>query len=297
MSIKVLQQQLDSRWDSMPGILREAMSSDVNSGMIWEISQKEHLPDEKIYAVSRLTGYILMGFIHPEDLANEIKDSAGIDIRIASNIADSINKKIFQPLRDEIDKIYAPALSVVEGHAGQSGATPVMVEEIVKPAVPPSVPQPPQSFAAQSRQVPSPKSAPAPFILHQESESHPLMNKQPGLKINIPEEKFGSAGAKWAAPPKPAHIETSYIPQPAPKPASPKPQPPAPSVPNKVEGSRIEEPRVVHYSEMKTPVPPVTNKVEGPKQPTPPGPTPRNVVPENLQKPELPSPEKPAKPL
>ncbi len=280
--------------------MREAITSDTNSQLVWKTGEAEHLPKEKLSVVSRLTGYVLMGFIHPEDLAREINENLGIDKRIAASIAEPINKKVFQPLRDELEKIYAPATEgdgqamtpqpVLMDSISSFGAAPdksgqvssldvardksPQVEKIIKPGLVSSAPkffqtgQIPKPTAASP--IPAPKSATqpipaapaaamsspstssgqaAPFMLHTESKSQPLSPSKSGFKIGLSEEQFGKMEQKWAAPPRPAQIETSFVPQP--KPASP--NRPA----SFAEQGRIESVvRVVHYNEMKTPIAP-----------------------------------------
>jgi len=270
--------QLYNRWDLLPDSLREAIASETNSSIVWKTGEAEHLPKEKLMVVSRLAGFVLMGFIHPEDLAVEISDELGIDKRIAANIANPINKKIFQPLRDELEKIYAPATEEAEL------PKPTMVEEIIKPkagstnSLQAGIPTPPPVKMGdlkapekstgvpaffQTGQIPKPvapspipipkpamqsaqpspvgikNESPAPFILHQEMESQPLAPSRSGFKVGLSQEQFGKMEQKWAAPPRPAQIETSFV-YSEPSRTIPKP-----------------ETRTVHYNEMRTPVPPV----------------------------------------
>ncbi len=297
MSIQISKQQFDTRWDALPEILRAAMVSEANSGIVWKTAEGEHLINEKISVVSKLTGYVLMGFIHPEDLANEIKDSIGIDLRIATAIAEPINRKVLQPIREELDNVYAPP--------GDESRNPIPIEEIgklqavvpVSAQTPTSVPAPqiskqeipvpvasvpvakpairpsqlPQSMIQPRQQVKavpppnlpvseSPEIKPmektaapaaeqpvsAPFILHQETESQPLAPAGSGFKVSLSEEQFGKMEQKWTPPPKAAQIETGFVPQVKP------------------------DSRVVHYSEMRTPVapkPPVAGESAIPKPP------------------------------
>lgn len=143
-------QQLYSRWDALSDTLRDAITSDINSQLVWKTGEGEHLSEEKIASVSRLVGYVLMGFIHPEDLANEIKNSLGIDVRIAAAIAEPINKKIFQPIQESLEEIYAPVGE--EPHMPQ----PVVLDEIAKPA---SASQIPPVKSSELPPVPAVKTA------------------------------------------------------------------------------------------------------------------------------------------
>ncbi|MDP3948640.1 MAG: hypothetical protein Q8Q17_01675 [bacterium] len=319
----------------MPEILREAMSSEANSDIVWKTAENEHLPEDKIMVVSRLVGYVLMGFVHPEDLARELHDNLGIDSRIAASIAEPINKKIFQPLREELETIYSPAASEVEAPAtvdsinspqeegGQTESPkPVLMDstsspqvdsissvpkffqtgQIPKPVapmptppaptpkpatkpvsalnqfsvsrpVPPVTPDatvsapsplrpssgqasPPQQDYGQAGSTSSPQAGQAaPFMLHMESKAQPLSPSKPGFKIGLSEEQFGKMEQKWTAPPRPAQIETGFVPQPKPISSS---RPVGFSEQGKGESSA----RVVHYNEMKTPIAPTPRDKE-----------------------------------
>lgn len=302
------------RWDSMPVILREAMTSEVNSDVVWKTAESEHLPKEKIATVSRLTGYALMGFIHLEELTNEISESTGIDKRIAAAIAGPINIKIFQPLREELEKIYAPALSKEEmltldeaetpakraseplGKEGPPKPQPVAIEDITKPqssipVMPPApfpvarapkpqgtIPVPtlqqkpplmmPSQFTktspepavttsspikkmdvspaiTQTKTEPAAASEAKPFMLHQETELHPISPAKSNFKIGLSEEQFGKMEQKVAPKPKPAQIETD------------------------AEEDKKPAVKVVHYNDMKTPL--VPSRIDG-LPPSPPKP-------------------------
>ena len=106
--VTISKNQALERWDTLPMTLREALYSDINSDFLWKTCQAEHIPEEKIYDVSRITGYVLMGFLHPGDLAGELTEILGIDKRITTSIADAIDKRIFAPLQEDIDKAYNP---------------------------------------------------------------------------------------------------------------------------------------------------------------------------------------------
>jgi len=111
---KITKQQYIDRWDALPPILREAMFSPANGELIWRIGEEHHLKDEQITKIVRICGNIVMGFLHREDLAKEIKTDLGIDERLALAISREIDRKVFSPLRSEIDKVYSPPAPVVE---------------------------------------------------------------------------------------------------------------------------------------------------------------------------------------
>lgn len=110
----ITKQQALFRWDILPMNLREAIFSERNAEILWQICELQHLPEDRIYRVATLAGDVIMGFIHPEDLAREIQEQVGLKFEVAEIIANEIIKKIFAPIRSDIDKIYSPIVEVPE---------------------------------------------------------------------------------------------------------------------------------------------------------------------------------------
>ncbi|HVM77305.1 MAG TPA: hypothetical protein VMU07_04090 [Candidatus Paceibacterota bacterium] len=129
--LTITQQQALNRWDLLTEPLREALFSDVNADFIEKVCQKENVPPRMQAEVSGIAGYVLMGFLHPGDLAEELVEELKLDKRTAQDIADAINTRIFVPLQQEIDKVYGPVTKtaaiplskVSEGKFGVSAST------------------------------------------------------------------------------------------------------------------------------------------------------------------------------
>ena len=131
------QKETLARWDSLPQVLRDALVDDANADFLWSTCESEHLSREKIKVVARYVGYVMFGFIHPSDLAKELRDALGIDIRITQVIADAVNERIFKPLQAEIDMVYAPPGAIRP--VVLAGVGPKVIEEI-EPLVPVGAP-------------------------------------------------------------------------------------------------------------------------------------------------------------
>ena len=241
--------QLGQRWDTLPPILRDALFSEANGDFIYRTCETEHVPKEKIYDVLGISGYVLMGFLHPEDLALELKDALGLDPQTAGTISQAIDSRIYTPLRDEINKVFAPPsrygtdvpkLIDVGGigswerkpftaHEGTS-STPKTATTAPSSSVPPSFGGP----ATKPSMPASNDQEPAPVIIHEEPGAKPLT---PGFKISMPSPKFSDT--KQAAPaPKPAVLELGGNSAKS-----------APSFGEKVDTQKM---RVVHYTDMRT---------------------------------------------
>jgi hypothetical protein len=175
--------QLFDRWDTLPQSLRDAIFSEANSDFIWKLCGDENIPDEKIYDAAQVMGYVLLGFLHPEDASREIKEFLGIDAKTASIIGDGLNQRIFAPLRADIDKVYSP-LSNAE--ATPTALSPKMLQDIGIPLK--TAPAP-----AGSIMTPTPKTV---------SLSDIGWSKAPAPTGNIP--------------PKPTQQMNTQVPHPAP---------------------------------------------------------------------------------
>jgi hypothetical protein len=245
-------QQVFERWDLLPENLREELVSDVNSKFIWQTCEAEHISDEKIYTISRIAGSVLMGFLHPEDMANEVRDELGIDIRIATSIASAINQRIFTPLRADIDKVYEPVTGLTAPKIFEEVHPPITeliprltptpltsissiapVSTTVAPVALPKqepikspaekAPSSLDEFARLGKNTPPspPTPAPKPFVLQTESTSRPIPNAPDFRMPVVAENIMGNKRELEPLPTKTAVIEFGGMPIPkAPAPQS-----------------------------------------------------------------------------
>ncbi|GEM_PF-2880215 len=139
--ITVTKQQANDRFDTLPAVLQDAIFSMAVNDEIHRICEANHLSREKASMVGRLAGRVLLGFIHDTDYSREIKEATGIDGRIAETIAAEIDKKIFEPVREDLKRVYRPsgsALPLVESSVAagrqEEGGSIVWQERKFEPA-------------------------------------------------------------------------------------------------------------------------------------------------------------------
>ena len=233
----ITKQQALLRWDTLPDTLREALYSEPNSDFIWSTCRGENIPEQKIYDVARVAGYVLLGFLHPGDVAQELIEAITIDSKTAKDIQDALNNRIFSSLRADIDKAYAP---LSKSEVVSTTATPKIIQDIsaipLKPTPLPnvgwsklpasSIPSPTRpavtTFTAPSVPVavtaPAPRAAePAPMILHEDT-SFKAAEKNASFTLSRP-----SGGADMhmgqsiavPTPPRPAVLEFGGVKPPA----------------------------------------------------------------------------------
>ena len=108
------EQQINSRYRTLPRNLRDVLDSSNIAEIVNRICSTQHLSPERTQSVSMLIGMVILGFLHLEDLVNEIHFETGIDKRVATFIAAEIDRKIFAPIRQDLEKNYSPAGAVAE---------------------------------------------------------------------------------------------------------------------------------------------------------------------------------------
>ncbi len=274
----VSRQQKLNRWDTLTDSLREALLSETHSAIVWDTCAAEHLSKEKADVVANIVSAVLFGFVHADDVAHEIRDTTGIDIKIAQSLADTFTAKIFSRYKNELASIYAmpqelaassPQPFTLDSVSGPVGVPTAPKETASKPSAPPAVgvpaaPAAPVTFSqisapvapvaaekiqASSSPAPAPSAAApqAPLIIQSRTEVSQVKTA-PEFKLNISPESFAGGTPRTEAKkssglvPRPAQLELGSMIEEKKN---------APSVAK----TEIAAPRVVHYTDMRTPLP------------------------------------------
>lgn len=238
--VTITQDQAFKRWDTLPLVLREALYSEANSDFLWKTCEAEHLPETTIRNIARLAGYVYYGFLHPEDMADEMKAQLGLDPKICKTIADAINGRLFTPLKAEIDKILNPMSKfevgpkILQDIGPLSRATPpptpspISKLQASKPSVPAQPVQPPTGWSKSIPQQPVVKFSEArPVAGAQAVPIQPPPPPPPPAKKPVPQGTMGEferLGIR--SEPKVSPVATPQIP----KPPTVTPTPPPPTM-------------------------------------------------------------------
>ena len=232
------EQQFQKKYYFLPENIKAVLDSENNMETARQICRAHHLNDEeKVLVVEQLIGLILLGFVPADDLSREISENIHLNKKHADDISSEINRKIFASIKSEIDKIYVPAgalveevpsIEILEEHTIDLRQIVKQREEKVKPL---EIIKPKE----EEKEIPR-EFAPVegPVIIHKEAEIKPTL----GIKKSLG-GLFNLVGKKEEKPkPVEAQVEIGSSPQPI--------------IDNK------QPMRVVHYTEMRTPLGPTT---------------------------------------
>ncbi len=116
--IKLFQGQLSKdilqRYKSLPIDIKNTILSYATAEDIFRAGTTNHLSDEKISSLATITGQVLMGLIHFDDVEKTIQKTLNIDGRLAVNLNQVLNEKIFAQFRNEIRDIYDPMINSID---------------------------------------------------------------------------------------------------------------------------------------------------------------------------------------
>ncbi len=173
--LKISKQQALKRWDTLPDNLKEALFSEYNAETLWRICESQHLSDDKIEKVATLTGDVILGFLHPEDLGQEIRKDINVAVEVANTIASEIDRKIFAPIKSDLEKVYSPVTTQI----GTAEIEEVEIKEREQEAI--------ESEKPTVTEIRKPE---APIKIVEEKEIKPAASKIEQPKIITIEEKI-----------------------------------------------------------------------------------------------------------
>ncbi|MCL5733685.1 MAG: hypothetical protein M1334_03440 [Patescibacteria group bacterium] len=263
--ININQKQAIKRYDTLPQSLKDAVWSPYLNDIVRR--RVAGLGDYTILIVGTLVGDVLMGFSLADDFEKNLKEAVDIDPKKATEISEEINKKIFLPLKAEIENNYNPVVAEeteesqstpLEAAAREvSGIQPLKIETGTPAEAQPATPAPAQAAAKQPApagqpsltETPEPAPVPLEPIVMREEKVSPLQRSVNlgDFQIELPQTRKPVASAVAA------EFELGNFP------ASP-----ASKTPPKPAAQKPEIPKVVHYSAYKTNLSDAANK---PNQP------------------------------
>jgi len=210
--IQLSEEQLKKSVAALPESIQAAFLDERTSATLWMVGERNHLGDERTRVVARLTGYVILGFSHEEDLAHEIEKALQVDHRLAASLSEEISKYVIRPVlagsvspnvktphveeapnrelpREELlspgfrekirgeEQAQATAENVIEENIPQRNVPPPSLPRQTQPqaeAQPPQMPQPQTGPVAIRTPHVERQEGPAPFVLHKEEEIEPL---------------------------------------------------------------------------------------------------------------------------
>jgi len=156
--LQITKKQILEKWDNIPETLKEALFSDEIETIILKICQNHKLNDQQIEIIGLAIGDVLLGFLPPALLSQQLEKD-GFPSDLTASISKEINEKVFAPLIEELAQIYGNTtitsqisplsekqeaniqLKKNEGEESAAAATPEILSPSFKEKQPSSLPK------------------------------------------------------------------------------------------------------------------------------------------------------------
>lgn len=95
-------EEIEARFDELPQDIQEAIDGINTAKIIGQIGTTNSLHFDQIQEMAACVGYLMLGFIKPQDFINELTTSARIPNELAIRIAKEVNSKILNQIKDQL---------------------------------------------------------------------------------------------------------------------------------------------------------------------------------------------------
>lgn len=229
------EKKITERLRLIPRTIEGLLNSEETQKTIQRIGREHFLDEERVNTLKQLAGLVLLGFVSQEELSREISDNLPLNQIHSRQLAEELGGAIFDPVKRDLERIYEPVIEPRPEEMVSPKTTEVKeleketisLEEIGR-----------ESFGPATKiEVKKIENGDKPLIIHREEKEETATEeaKKPFRGFDFPFKFFKTKEVLTETPVK-AKIET---------PASAK----APA------GKPVPK-RVVHYSELRTPLTP-----------------------------------------
>ena len=122
-------EQLRQLYKDLPEDLQKAVFSEDVAQNIREICEQNNIKDDNIvFDISKNIGYVFLGLLPPNELAEAFKKELKIEEKTAEKTAAQINRFIFLPLKNSLEAMYK--IEIKAGKSFDAPKSPAQKKEI-----------------------------------------------------------------------------------------------------------------------------------------------------------------------
>lgn len=106
-------EELIEIYRGLPEEVKDALFSPETTDVFDAIKEKQHLTDEQREVMSVYTGFLMMGILPPEKYVPTLITKMGIEREKVASIAQTINRDLFNPIKDILKRVQTGQKSAV----------------------------------------------------------------------------------------------------------------------------------------------------------------------------------------
>ena len=101
-------ESLIRRYNALPETLRDAVDSAQIKKTMESIGREHYLDNEKEQTLEALVGFVFLGFLAKSELVHEVSERLFLNHEHSRAIANDINNRILDSVKEEVDEVYNP---------------------------------------------------------------------------------------------------------------------------------------------------------------------------------------------
>jgi hypothetical protein len=105
MTKKYTSEQFWKLYDKLPQELKDALFAEETGENIYDICKRNEI-SENLDSIVEYVGQVLVGVLPPGDFKETLEKELKLEERIAKKIAQELNRFIFYPVRNSLEKLY-----------------------------------------------------------------------------------------------------------------------------------------------------------------------------------------------
>lgn len=121
-------EEIQKKYNTLPPNVKEVYESAETAEALQQIGKEHGLMLDKLGELADETGLIILGLTHPKDYINNLAERLSIEKEEAKNIAEKVNQKVFQKIREELKKMHG-----IE--EATETTPPIKMPEAIKPPI------------------------------------------------------------------------------------------------------------------------------------------------------------------
>jgi hypothetical protein len=106
MAKEYTKDQIWELFEQLPEELKDAIFAVKTADEIHMACEKNNVEKEKIPAIAKLTGNVMLGILPPDEFQTALEKKIGLKPDVAKKVLSQINRFIFFPIRNELEQLY-----------------------------------------------------------------------------------------------------------------------------------------------------------------------------------------------
>ena len=122
MTKEYTKDQIWELYEQLPEELKDAIFSEKTSDEIYMACDKNNVEKEKIPAIAKITGNVMLGILPLEEFRMDLEREIGLQPDTAKKVFAQIHRFVFFPVRNELEQLYKIGSTAEDSFSNEGAA-------------------------------------------------------------------------------------------------------------------------------------------------------------------------------